>query len=186
MLDDSKIIELFFARDERAIVELSVKYGVVCKRISKNILKNESDAEECVNDTYLAAWNTIPPRKPNSLKAYILRILRNISIAKYHLNTAVKRNSYYDVALDEIESCLSDISAILGEIERKELTKAIDVFLDTLDKESRLMFLCRYWAGYSISDIAEKFQLSNNNVSVRLSRIREKLKNYLMKEGFEI
>ena len=106
MLEDSKIIELFFARAEQAIVELSEKYGTVCGRIARNILKNDLDAEECVNDTYLAAWNTIPPQKPNPLRTYIFRIVRNISIARYHANASVKRNSIYDVALDEFESCL--------------------------------------------------------------------------------
>lgn len=94
MLEDSKIIELFFARIEQAIVELSEKYGTVCNRIARNILKNDLDAEECVNDTYLAAWNTIPPQKPDPLRTYIFRIVRNIAIAKYHSNTSIKRNSY--------------------------------------------------------------------------------------------
>ena len=107
MLEDSKIIELFFARVEQAIVELSAKYGIVCNRIARNILKNDLDAEECVNDTYLAAWNTIPPQKPDPLRTYIFRIVRNIAITKYHSNTAEKRNSYYDESLAELEDCLA-------------------------------------------------------------------------------
>ena len=186
MLEDSKIIELFFARAEQAIVELSAKYGTVCGRIARNILKNDLDAEECVNDTYLAAWNTIPPQKPNPLRTYIFRIVRNISIAKYHANTSVKRNSYYDVALEELENCLSASVTVEQEISAKELSRQIDRFLATLDEESQMMFMRRYWYSDSISDIAERFQTSNNNVSVRLSRIREKLKSHLKKEGFEI
>ncbi len=186
MLEDNKIIELFFARMEQAIVELSAKYGTVCSRIARNILKNDLDAEECVNDTYLAAWNTIPPQKPDPLKTYIFRIVRNISIAKYHANTSVKRNSYYDVALEELENCLTPPATIEQEIEESELSKQIDCFLDTLDKENRVMFVRRYWYSDSISDIAEQFHISNHNVSVRLSRIREKLKNHLKKEGYEI
>ena len=186
MLEDSKIIELFFARVEQAIVELSAKYGTVCGRIARNILKNDLDAEECVNDTYLAAWNTIPPQKPNPLRTYIFRIVRNISIARYHANTSVKRNSYYDVALDELENCLATALTVEQEISAKELSLQIDRFLDTLDKENRVMFVRRYWYSDSITDIAEMFQISNHNVSVRLSRTRDKLKTHLKKEGYEI
>lgn len=186
MLEDSKIIELFFARVEQAIVELSAKYGTVCGRIARNILKNDLDAEECVNDTYLAAWNTIPPQKPNPLRTYIFRIVRNISIARYHANASVKRNSIYDVALDELESCLAAALTVEQEISAEELSLQIDRFLDTLDKENRVMFVRRYWYSDSISDIAEMFQITNHNVSVRLSRTRDKLKTHLKKEGFEI
>lgn len=112
MLEDVKIIELFFARTEQAIAELAAKYGSTCKRIANNILKCEPDAEECVNDTYLAAWNAIPPERPDPLRTYIFRITRNIATAKYHANTALKRNSYYDVALDELEECLTSASTI--------------------------------------------------------------------------
>ncbi len=186
MSEDSKIVDLFYARDEQAIALLSSKYGSACKAIAKNILKNEADAEECLNDTYLAIWNTVPPQRPNPLKAYALQIARNISIAKYHSNTAAKRNSYYDVALDELADCLSSDTDIQGSVEINELIKAIDDFLDTLGKESRLMFMLRYWAGYGISDISGKLRLRYNSVSVRLSRIRNKLRDYLIKEGFEI
>jgi RNA polymerase sigma factor (sigma-70 family) len=186
LLEDSKIIELFFARIEQAIVELSEKYGTVCNRIARNILKNDLDAEECVNDTYLAAWNTIPPQKPDPLRTYIFRIVRNIAIAKYHSNTSIKRNSYYDVALEELENCLITSATVEQEISAKELSRQIDSFLDTLDKASRVMFVRRYWYSDSISDLAEYFQVSNNNVSVRLSRTRDKLKKYLKKEGFEL
>ncbi len=181
MLDDSKIIELFFARVEQAIVELSAKYGTACKRISKNILKNDLDVEECVNDTYLAVWNKIPPEKPNPLKIYVFRIVRNISIAKYHANTAVKRNSYYDAALEELENCLASHVSVEQEVDEKELSKHIDCFLATLDEESQMLFVRRYWYSDNISDLAVRFQLSSNNVSVRLSRIRDKLKKYLGK-----
>lgn len=186
MPEDSRIIELFFARTEQAIQELSAKYGTACGRIAQNILKNTLDAEECVNDTYLAAWNTIPPQKPDPLRTYIFRIVRNIAIAKYHANTSGKRNSYYDVALEELENCLAASVTVEQEISAKELSGQIDSFLDTLDKEDRVMFVRRYWYSDSISDIAERFQMSNNNVSVRLSRIRNKLKKHLKKEGFEL
>ena len=186
LLEDSRIIELFYARAEEAIIELSAKYGAVCSRIARNILKNELDTEECVNDTYLAAWNTIPPQKPDPLRAYIFRIARNNAIAKYHANTSEKRNSYYDKALEELENSLVASAAVEQEISAKELSRQIDRFLDTLDQENRMLFVRRYWYSDSISELAERFQTSHNNVSVRLSRLRNKLKKHLKKEGFEL
>ncbi len=186
MLEDTKIIELFFARAEQAIAELAAKYGSICRRIAKNILKNDLDAEECVNDTYLAAWNNIPPETPNPLNAYLFRIVRNISIAKYHANTSLKRNSYYDAALEELADCLACPETVEQEIAVNELARQIDCFLDSLDQKSRVMFVRRYWYADSITDIAGLFHMSQNHVSVRLSRIRNKLKDYLKKEGYEI
>ncbi len=186
MTDDGKIIELFMARNEQAIDELSKKYGAVCKSVSLNILKNAQDAEECVNDTYLAVWNAIPPAHPDPLRAYILRIVRNLSIKKYHANSAAKRNSHYDAALDELDECLFGPDSVERELESSELSCHLDAFLDTLDRNSRVMFVRRYWYSDSVSEIAQKFGMSAHNVSVRLSRIREKLKKYLKKAGFEI
>lgn len=186
MVEDSKIIDLLFIRKEQALIELSEKYGMACERIARNILKNHRDVEECVNDTYLAIWNTIPPQSPKSLRAYIFRIIRNISVTKYHENTCIKRNSYYDVALQELEDCLIAPTTVEQEIEVNELSNLINDFLETLDKESRIMFVRRYWYSDSISDIAERFQISNNYVSVRLSRIRGKLKQYLKREDVEV
>lgn len=134
-LEDSKIIELFFARSEQAIIELSKKYEMICKKIAKNILNNMLDAEECVNDAYLGMWNTIPPQNPNPLLAYVSRIVRNIAIAKYHSNTALKRNSFYDIALDELESCLASSSSVEDELTAKELTIMLNCFLDTLERK---------------------------------------------------
>lgn len=185
-MKDSQIIELFHERSEQAIMELSQKYGTVCTKIAKNILKNSLDAEECVNDAYLGAWNTIPPQNPNPLKTYICRIVRNLSIKRYHSNTSIKRNSFYDAALDELENYIPSGKTVESEMSAKELAQIIDDFLDTLDKEHRVIFVRRYWYSDSISDIAERFHMSNNNVSVRLSRTREKLKRYLRKEGIKI
>ncbi len=183
-LDDSKIIDLFYARSERAIIELSKKYGAVCNKVARNILNNNLDVEECVNDAYLGAWNSIPPQNPNPLLTYICRIVRNISISKYHANTAIKRNSFYDVALDELEDCLASYLNVEEEISANELSHLLDNFLDTLDQENRVMFVRRYWFSDSITDISARFQISNNNVSVRLSRTRDKLKKYMEKEGY--
>ncbi|MBQ9510464.1 MAG: sigma-70 family RNA polymerase sigma factor [Clostridia bacterium] len=183
MLDDSKIIELFFERSEQAIVELSNKYGSVCKRTAKNILGNDLDAEECVNESYLGAWNTIPPQKPDVLSSYVCRIVRNLAIKKYHSNTATKRNGAYDVVLDEIEECFSSSLSVENEIESKEITFAINKFLSSLDKESRVMFVKRYWYSDSLEDLSKAYNMSKHNVSVRLFRIRKRLKVFLSKEG---
>lgn len=185
-MDDRKIISLFFERSEQAIVELSAKYGAVYRKVAKNILNNTLDAEECVNDAYLGAWNTIPPNHPDQLFSYVCRIVRNLSIAKYHKNTALKRNSVYDTALDELEGCLASEKNVEEELSAKELSGLIDDFLDTLDQQNRVLFVRRYWYSDSIADIAMRMKLSDNNVSVRLSRIRGKLKKYLKKEGYEV
>ena len=183
-MQDGEIIELFFARSEQAIIELSKKYGTVCQRVANNILNNSLDAEECVNDAYLGAWNTIPPQKPNPLLTYVSRIVRNLAVAKYHSNTAIKRNSFYDAALDELEGCLASSASVEDELTAKELSAALDRFLDTLEQENRVMFVRRYWYSDSISEIAKRFHISNNYASVCLSRIRGKLKKYLEKEGY--
>lgn len=185
-LDDSRIIKLFYQRSEQAITELSAKYGALYHKIAENILNNSLDAEECVNDAYLGVWNTVPPKKPDPLLAYVCRIVRNISIARYHANTALKRNSSYDAALDELEDCLASDTDVEEELSVKELSRLIDRFLCTLDQENRILFVRRYWYADSIADIARRMQMSNNSVSVRLSRIRGKLKQYLKKEGYEI
>lgn len=185
-MDDSEIVELFFERSEQAIRELSEKYGKVCGHVARNILNNRLDAEECVNDAYLGAWNTIPPQTPKPLVTYLCRIVRNLAIKKYRSNTAIKRNSYYDAALDEMEECIPAADTAESRYMAKELAKALNRFLETLDKENRVMFVRRYWFSDSIPDIAKQFQTSSHNVSVRLSRTREKLRKYLEKEGIVV
>ena len=182
-LDDRKIIELFFERSEQAIVELSNKYGSVCTKVAFNILNNKQDNEECVNDAYLGTWNTVPPQNPNPLLSYVCRIVRNLAIKRYHANTAAKRNSIYDVALDELENCFPSFASVEYEFSAMETARMIDAFLETLDQKNRIMFVRRYWHSDSIDDLAKLFYTSNHNISVRLSRTREKLKKYLIKEG---
>lgn len=182
-MDDSKIIELFFKRQEQAIIELSNKYGSVCSKVAFNILNNKQDTEECVSDAYLGAWNTIPPQNPNPLLSYVCRIVRNLAIKKYHANTAAKRNSIYDVALDELENCFPSSVSVEDDFNVIETARIIDEFLATLNQKNRIMFVRRYWHSDSIDDLAKLFQTSNHNISVRLSRTREKLKKYLIKEG---
>ena len=185
-MEDKRIIELFFERSEQAINELSAKYGEICHKVAVNILKNHYDADECVNDAYLAAWNTIPPETPNPLLTYICRIVRNLSVKRYHKNTAQKRNSYYDAALDELENCFPSATTVQDEINAMELAKMIDDFLDSLDKTNRIMFVRRYWFSDSITDIAAMYGMNNHAVTVRISRTREKLRRYLTERGVAI
>lgn len=185
-LDDSKIIELFYERSEQAIIELSEKYGSVCEKIATNILGSRLDAEECVNDAYLGAWDSIPPQRPDPLLSYLCRIVRNLAIKRYHSNTAAKRNSSYDISLEELENCFAAAGSAEEELDAKEVARKIDDFLETLDKENRVMFVRRYWCADSISELAKLFHASEHNISVRLHRTREKLKKHLIKEGVSL
>ena len=182
-MNDEKIIELFFARSELAIQELDKKYGKVCYSISYNILNNKLDAEECVNDGYLGTWNAIPPQKPNPLLAFVCKIVRNISIMRYRANTAMKRNSSYDIAISEIEQCVASPESVEKTLEAKALARIIEKYLDTLTEENRVIFMRRYWFSDSYTDIANLTGLSENNISVRLTRIRKNLRDHLIKEG---
>ena len=180
MIEDEKILVMFFERSEQGIRELDIKYGKLCHGLSYNILNNRSDAEECVNDAYLGAWNAIPPAKPNPLQAYICKIVRNISLNLYYRREAAKRNSTYAIAMQELESYLSAPNTVEAEIEAKELARIIENFLDTLTAKNRVIFMCRYAYLDTYSDIAKRVGLSEKNVSVRLTRIRRKMKQYLM------
>ena len=185
-MDDSRIIELFFERSEQAIAELSEKYGAVCLKAAENILTDRQDAEECVNDAWLAVWNTVPPQRPDPLISYVCRIVRNLALKKYHGNTAQKRDSRYDVALDELTDCFPSASSVEDELEAKEVAGMIDAFLETLDKQNRILFVRRYWFSDSIPELAELFHLSRHAVSVKLSRIRKALKKHLREKGVSL
>lgn len=179
-MKDEEIINLFFERSEQAIEELDEKYGRTCLAVSYNILKSQQDAEECVNDAYFGIWNAIPPTHPDSLPAFVCKIVRNISLKRYRQNTAVKRNSHYDVAMEELEDCLAATGSVEEEIEERELGKTIESFLQTLSHENRIIFLRRYWFFDTYADIARRVGLTKKNVSVRLTRIRKELRKYLI------
>ncbi len=185
-MDDKKIIELFHSRSEQAIAEVQIKYGALCREISLNILKNESDAQECVNDTYLALWDTIPPKEPDPFITYIVRIVRNLSIKRYYYNTAKKRNSIYDVTLSELENCIPTLETVEKSCSTKELAAHIDNFLDTLSPKNRVIFIRRYYFSDSVSDIAKKMHMEPRKVTLSLSRCRDKLKKYLTKKGVSL
>ena len=186
MLDDETIIELFFARSERAIGELAQKYGKLCHRLSHNIVHDWLEAEECVNDAYLAAWNAIPPARPAPLLPYIARIVRNLSLKAYWRKEAAKRSSRYTVALEELEDYIPDRKTVEEEVDARELVRIIEDFLDGLALENRVIFLRRYWFADSYKEIAGRVGLSEKNVSVRLTRIRKKMKQYLTERGVSL
>ena len=180
MIDDEKIIDLFFERSEQGIRELDNKYGAVCHNLSYNIVNNRQDAEECVNDAYLGAWNAIPPVHPNPLLSYIVKIVRNISLKIYWRKEAAKRNSTYTIAMGEIETCIADPNTVETEIEARDLARIIEAFLDTLTVKERVIFMRRYAYADTYADIAKRVGISEKNVSVRLTLIRQKMKQYLI------
>lgn len=182
-MDDHTIIKLLWDRAESAIETLARRFGQRLMLTARNILGNHQDAEETVNDTYLAVWNTIPPQKPNPLAAFVYKIGRNLALKRYRDNTAVKRDGTYDLSLDELAGCIPG-KALEETVEARELGRAIDAFLDGLSADNRNLFLRRYWFGDSLKDLAKAFDLSQNAASVRLSRLRAQLKDYLIKEGY--
>ncbi len=184
-MDDLQIIELYFARDEHAIKETDHKYGKLCFRVAKNLLWSDEDAEECVNDTYLTIWNKIPPTRPNNFTAFICKITRNLSLKKLETSNAMKRSADAAISLSEIEETLPDRGTAPG-IEDEELGKLISAFLWSEKELDRNVFLRKYWFFDSISDIAERYSMNENSVKSMLFRSRNRLKNYLKKEGIEV
>lgn len=184
-MEDREIIAMFFNRSETAIEKASQKYGGLCYTVSNNILNNSEDAKECVNDTMLKAWNTIPPQKPKCLSAYLAKIARNLALDRYRFYHRKKRDCFTEI-LEEAEDVF--ISEDLAEQEacRKELVNAINKFLGKLSDKKRRIFLGRYWFCESVGDLAKKYGSSENVISVTLSRTRKELKDYLKKEGFDI
>lgn len=178
-MEDQKIVELYWERSETAISETQKKYGRYCHYIAYQILYSDQDAEECVNDTYLAVWNSIPPNRPEPLQPYVCRIGRNIALNRLRSAAAQKRSGYV-ISLEELSGCIPAPCRDDG----KALGRAMDAWLDTLNIESRVIFLRRYWFGDSVKDIAAAFKMKENAVSVRLSRLRDSLKAYLIKEGY--
>ena len=182
-MEDQGIIALFFKRSEQAIEETDKKYGGYCYSIAYNILSNQEDSEESVSDTYLAAWNTIPPRRPNFLNAFLAKMTRHISIDRWRKRSAQKRGSGEIIlALDELEECV-DTHNVETELAKKELTRVLNAFLSSLPETERNVFLCRYWYLESVPEIAARFGFSESKVTAMLHRLREKLRARLQLEG---
>lgn len=182
-MEDRSIIALLFARAEAALDALARRFGKRLYRTAVNILSIHEDAEEAVSDTYLAVWNAIPPKEPDPLAGFVYKTGRNIALRKLRDNTAGKRDGRYDVPLQELENCIAGPD-LLESVTVRELGRQINAFLAAQTAENRAIFLRRYWFGDSVKDIAKAFSLTENVVSVRLSRMRDKLKAQLQKEGY--
>ncbi len=184
-MDDRHIIDLYIKRDENAIKETEKKYGRLCFHIANNILGNEQDAEECVNDTYLGAWNAIPPEEPRCLMAFISRIARNLALKKHEYNTADKRNAYELVSLTELEEILPD-SDSLDDRGDEELGKLISDFLRGEKEDARNVFVRKYWYFDSVENIALRYSFSESKVKSMLFHTRKRLKHYLKLRGIYV
>lgn len=182
-MEDHRIIQLLFARAETAIEALAGKFGKRLHATAMNILGSFQDAEECVSDTYLALWNAIPPKRPDPLAGFVYKTGRNLALKRLRRETAQKRGGGYSLSLEELEGCIPG-PALEETVEARALGQAIDTFLSTLSADSRNIFLRRYWFGDSSRDIAQCFGMTENAVNVRLSRIRNQLHAYLIKEGY--
>lgn len=185
-MDDKALVDLYFARSEAAIELTEKRYGTLCRTVAMNILGNRQDAEECVNEAYLGAWNTIPPQKPEPFRTYLLRIVRNRSLSRFRSNSARKRDGNFAVALEELEGILPSPLSVEDQVTAKELSQLLDRFLADLDRKSRLMFVRRYWFGEPVSLIAARLSMRPNAVSVHLLRTRSKLRSFLEKEGYVV
>ena len=183
-MEDAEIIKLYFDRDEAAVTETAEKYGSYCYTIAFNVLGSEEDSKETVNDTYLEAWKSIPPHRPNVFSAFIGRITRRLAVSKWRNRTAGKRGgNEYELSLDELSECVADKSDTEKEFEDKEITALINQFLKELPETQRNVFICRYWYMDSVLSIAKEFRFSESKVKSMLMRTRQKLKQRLTEEG---
>ena len=182
-MDDGKIVQLYW----EAVPATADKYGNYCASIARNILGSQEDAEECVNDAYLCAWNSMPPHRPKILSVFLGKLTRNVSLNRYKYDTAEKRGGgEVPVVLDEIAELVSGTDSVEREVDRGELVSAIDAFLERLPADRRSMFVCRYWYFDSVSSIASRFGMTENHVSVTLNRLRFKLRHDLLERGFDL
>lgn len=186
-MEDMKIIDLYFARSEQAIDETAKKYGNYLTVIANNILHQSEDSEEVVSDVYLAAWNTIPPNRPNVLKHYLSRIARNLSFKRFEYLSAEKRSAETDILLSELEDCIPDIRGSSEEIiEAKELGAYINCFLSMLPREECSLFVSRFYYAMPVNQLAAKFGCSARQIKYRLKKLRERFRTYLQKEGVQL
>ncbi|MEY8357152.1 sigma-70 family RNA polymerase sigma factor [Lachnospiraceae bacterium 54-53] len=183
-MTDEKIIELYWSRDESALEESSRQYGRYCFSIAHNILKNKEDSDECVNDTWLKAWNAIPPQRPNKLSLFIGRITRNLAFDRFKAQKAQKRcGGEFMLVLEELDECIPSKNGVESAILDEDLNNIINSFLHMLPKRECSIFLARYWYSKPLAEIAQQFSVRENSVKASLFRSRKKLKAYLEKEG---
>lgn len=182
-MEDKTILDLLWNRMEGAIEALAGKFGRQLHRTAMNILGDYHDAEEAVSDTYLALWNAIPPQRPDPLAGFVYRVGRNTALKRLRSNSAKKRDSSYDLSLDELAGAIGE-ETLEQIVDARALGRAIDRFLDTLNRTNRVIFVRRYWYGDRVKELARAVGMTENALSVRLSRIRTQLKDYLIQEGF--
>lgn len=183
-MEDAQILDLYFARSETAIQETDTKYGPYCYQIAYHILANQQDAEESVSDAYLSAWNTIPPRRPARFSTFLGKLTRNVSIDRWRNAAAKKRGGgQLDIALEELEHCVSGADSVEDALLRKERIAALNRFLAALPREERSVFLCRYWYVNSLEEISAKTGFSVGKIKTMLHRTRGKLAKQLEREG---
>lgn len=182
-MDDRAIIQLFQSRDEAAISAVREKYGAYCGSVALGITGDEQDAEECVSDAWLGAWNAIPPARPSPLSAYLCRIVRNLSLKRRRKNRADKRGGGRSEALEELAGVLSAPDTAESAVEARELVRLVEGFLDALSPEDRAIFLGRYWFAAPCAQIGRRVGLSEGAVFTRLSRLRQKMKRYFAEQG---
>ncbi len=180
-MDDQTILDLYFARDEQAIRETERHYGALCHTVAYNILRDDRDAEECVNDTYLRAWGAIPPTRPTSLSAFLCRITRNLALDRFRKEHRKKRNADLLLSLDELSDCIP-----MREEESEELPRLLNEFLGRLEPTERQIFLGRYFHACRVKDLARLHGLTPKAVTMRLSRTRERLRTFLQERGYHI
>lgn len=185
-MEDHEIIELYWQRKEEAVTETADKYGKLCFRITGNILVRHEDCEECVSDTYLKIWNSIPTARPKYFSAFIGRIARNLALDKFAYLNAAKRAQGAAVAFEELGECVSGTASVEDEAEKVRLAEALNRFLASLEKEKRIVFVCRYWHFESIEGIAHRTGFSTGKVKSMLFQLRKKLRAYLESEGIEV
>lgn len=185
-MDDSAIIEMYWQRNQCAIDETNKKYGGYCFAVANNILGNKEDSDECVNDTWLRAWNVIPPKKPDIFKAFLAKITRNLSFDRYKRINAAKRGGEMRIILDELSECVSGRDTTEEALDKKILGESISRFLRTASDRDRGIFIRRYFYAEAVADIAESYGITPNNASAVLSRTRAGLRKHLEKEGFEL
>ena len=183
-MEDTKIVDLFWNRDQSAIRQVDQKYGKYCYAIAYGILASREDSEECVSDTWHNAWQAMPPERPTRLQAFLGRITRNLALDRYGYNHAQKRNVHLEAVMDEYWQCIPNGDMPLDD--QVALKALINGFLGSLDKQTRVIFLRRYYYICSVKDIARSMGLSESNVSVILHRTRTKFKEYLQKEGISV
>ena len=183
-LPDEEIVNLYFDRSEEAIAACQVKYGKSCHTVAYNILRSDEDAEECVNDTWLRAWNSIPPERPTRLGAWLSTVTRRLALTRYEKKTAAKRNGGMETSLEELSECVTAGSLTIAD--EVALSEAINGFLASLPTRTRMIFMRKYWYMDSIADIAKALGMGESAVKVTLHRTREKFRKHLAKEGITV